>query len=131
MENLDHEDLLNHLRGIQRIVINTCHGGFSLSREAELLYLEKAGIEYTLVPQADRDTQVRLGSKIYVDGQHWSCRDIDRDDPALVNVVRQLGSNSWGEYAKLKIVEVPAKVDWYIEDYDGKEWVAERHRIWR
>ena len=131
MENLDYEDLLNHLRGIQRIVINTCHGGFSLSREAELLYLEKAGIDYTLVPQPDRDAQARLGSKIHVNGRYWSGSDIDRDDPALVNIVRQLGSKSWGQYAKLKVVEVPAKVDWYIEDYDGKEWVAERHRIWR
>jgi hypothetical protein len=30
----------------------------------------------------------------------------------------------------LLIVEVPADVDWYIEEYDGLEWVAEKHRTW-
>lgn len=130
--NAEYEEVLSLLRNDQYIVINTCHGGFSLSKEAVLAYLEKAGIAYTLEPQRDRDTQNRLGSRIIVDDKEFYDRyDIPRDDPALVNVVRQLGSKSWGEYAKLKIVKVPRDVDWYIEDYDGKEWVAEKHRTWR
>ena len=35
---------------------------------------------------------------------------------------------------KLKIVEIPDDVPedgWTIQDYDGKEWVAEKHRTWR
>jgi hypothetical protein len=129
--NLDHDELIKQLRGIQRIVINTQYGGFSLSREAELLYLELAGIAHTLEPQKDRDTQLRLGHKIMVNGAEFYSRNIPRDDPALVNTVRQLGSNTGGDYAKLKVVEVPADVEWYIEEYDGKEWVAEKHRTWR
>jgi len=27
-------------------------------------------------------------------------------------------------------VEVPDDVDWYVEEYDGLEHIAERHRTW-
>lgn len=129
--NPSHDELIKQLRGIQRIVINIQYGGFGLSRKAELLYLELAGTAYTLEPQKDRDTQLRLGHKIMVNGTEFSSRYIARDDPALVNTVRQLGSNSGSDYATLKVVEVPAGIEWYIEEYDGKEWVAEKHRTWR
>ena len=132
MAEVDHNELIKQLRGVQRIVINRAHGGFSLSREAMLLYLDLAGIDYTLEPQKDRDSQTRLGDNIMVNGKPFFDRyDIERDDPALVAVVRRLGSEANGDYATLKIVEVPADVDWYIDDYDGKEWVAEQHRTWK
>lgn len=130
--NQDHEELIKQLRGVKRIVINRSHGGFSLSRAATTLYLDMAGIDYTLEPQADRDTQARLGSKIIVNGVEFHARfDIPRDDPALVAVVSRLGSKANGEYATLKVVEIPGNVDWYIDNYDGKEWVAEKHRTWQ
>ena len=130
--NPEHEELIKQLRGVQRIVINRAYGGFGLSREAILLYLELAGIAYTEEPQQDRDTQNRLGNKIMVDGKEFYDRyDIPRNDPALVAVVNRLGSKADSEYAKLKVVEVPAGVEWHIEDYDGREWVAEVHRTWR
>ena len=129
--NLEHEELLKQLRGVQKIVINKAFGGFGLSREATIMYLELAGIEYTEEPQGDRDTQTRLGNRIIVNNTEFRPYDIDRDDPCLVTVVRRLGSNANGEFAKLKVVEVPAGVDWVIADYDGQEWVAEKHRIWR
>ena len=130
--NPDHEELIKHLRGVQYIVINKAYGGFGLSREALLLYLDLVGIAYTLEDQEDRDTQTRLGSKIMVNNKEFFERyDIKRNDPALVTTVRRLGKNAAGEFAKLKIVEVPAGVEWYIEEYDGQEWVAEKHRTWR
>jgi hypothetical protein len=36
-----------------------------------------------------------------------------------------------GAHANLKIVEVPPDVEWQIEEYDGNEWVAEKHRTWQ
>jgi hypothetical protein len=132
MAEVDHDELIKQLRGVQRIVINRAHGGFSLSNEAVVMYLELSGIAYTREPQQDRDSQTRYGDKIMVDGKPFIDRyDIPRDDPALVAVVRRLGSEANGEYATLKVVEVPAGVDWYIDDYDGKEWVAEQHRTWK
>ena len=130
--NPDHEELIKQLRGVQYIVINRAYGGFGLSREAVLLYLDLVGITYTLEDQEDRDTQTRLGSKIMVNNKEFFERyAIERNDPALVTTVRRLGKNAAGEFAKLKIVEVPVGVEWYIEEYDGQEWVAEKHRTWR
>jgi len=100
--NPDHEELIKQLRGVQRIVINKAYGGFSLSRDGILLYLELSGIPYTLEDQEDRDTQTRLGSKIMVNNKEFFERyDMVRDDPALVTTVCRLGSKANGVYAKL------------------------------
>jgi hypothetical protein len=93
-----------------KVVINDCHGGFSLSVAGIARYLELADLILT--------------SKFYD-------RDIPRDDTALVQVVEELGDVANGHCAKLKIVDIPDDVNWYVEEYDGLEWVAERHRTWR
>ena len=129
--NQEHLELLKQLRGVKHIVINRAFGGFSLSREGILGYLDLAGIDYTLEPQPDREKQTRLGARIVVNGVNFESRTIPRDDPALVATVRRLGSKANGDYAKLKIIEIPGDVDWFVDEYDGKEWVAEKHRTWR
>ena len=48
----------------------------------------------------------------------------------MVQIVEEMGSKADGKSAELKIVNVPDNVNWYIEEYDGKEWVAERHQTW-
>jgi hypothetical protein len=130
MTKPEHEDLIRHLKGIQYIVINTKHGGFGLSKEARILYLERAGIAYTLVSGPDRHTESLYGPQIEVNGDIWRDDDIARDDPILVDVIRQLGRQADGRFAILKIVEVPAGVKWNIAEYDGVEWVEEVHRTW-
>jgi hypothetical protein len=91
-----------------KIVINTCHGGFVLSTKAESKYRELAGI-------TDPD---------------FYNHNIPRDDEHLIAVVELMGSAAAGGCSELKIVDVPDDVNWCIEEYDGKEWVAERHRTW-
>ena len=54
----------------------------------------------------------------------------DRNCPLLIQVIKELGEKSWGSHAKLKIVEIPDGVEWEIDEYDGLEWVAEKHRTW-
>ena len=56
--------------------------------------------------------------------------DIKRNDPALVEVVEELGEKANGKYSDLKIVEIPDNVEWHIAEYDGREHVAENHRTW-
>jgi hypothetical protein len=129
-KNEEHEELLRHLRGIQYIVINKVHGGFGLSNEAKILYLKRAGIVYTLEPNQDRHTESIYGPSIIVNNQVWRDRDIARNDPILVDIVRQLGSKADGKFAKLKVVEIPADVKWRIAEYDGSEWIEEVHRTW-
>jgi hypothetical protein len=104
----EQKQLLNQIQGIRYVVINTDFGGFGLSDLATDLYKEQSGI---------------------VDEDFWD-RDIARDDPVLVQIVKKLGEKSHGKFAQLKIVEIPADVDWEISEYDGREWVAEKHRTW-
>jgi len=89
-----------------KIVINACYGGFGLSKEALALFNERTGTVIT----------------------HE--RDIERNNPILVEIVEQLGEAADGEFAELKVVEIPDDVQWQIEEYDGNEWVAEKHRTW-
>lgn len=91
-----------------KIVINDCYGGFGLSEVALNQYKKETGAD----------------DAIY----HW---DIPRDDPVLVSIVEELGSEANGQFAELKVVEIPDGVNWEIEEYDGKEWAAEQHRTWR
>lgn len=102
------DQFIKELRGVVRVVINTCYGGFGLSDIAEQRYKQMAGITNT----------------------DWSYYDIDRADPYLVTIVRDMGMSANGKYSNLKIVEVPAGVDWHITEHDGNEWVAENHRTW-
>ena len=152
----EHDTLLKHLRGVQHIVINDCHGGFGLSAMAIERYHNimnrPVWIETNrmcslvktvwLVPVDQRvelpgpkewqtmTDQEKLNYNDRYNNQVWSDRDLVRDDPVLIQVVRELGTKANAPVAKLKIVEIPASVEWQIEEYDGKEWVAERHRSW-
>ena len=56
--------------------------------------------------------------------------ELCRDDEDLVKVVETLGKGADGPFAKLKIVEIPDDVEWQIDEYDGNEWVSEKHRVW-
>jgi len=94
-----------------KIVINRCHGGFGLSEKAQNLYIERKGISEE-------------------DAQYWFASEVDRDDPLLVQIVEELGIEANGEFARLKVVEIPDDVEWYVDEYDGTEWVAEVHRVW-
>ena len=89
-----------------KIVINIRHGGFGLSKEALALFNERSGavITYDF--------------------------NIPRNNPVLVEVVEQLGEAANGDLAELKVVEIPDDVQWTVEEYDGAEWIAEKHRTW-
>lgn len=58
-------------------------------------------------------------------------REIPRDDKDLVELVEEFGDKMSGCYARLKVVEIPDGVEWEIEEYDGNETIAEKHRTWR
>jgi len=110
-----------------KIVVNRCYGGFGLNDEAFEKYLEYKGINFV-----KSDGKSPFGTYHYYDDEdsllsYW---DIPRDDPILIKVVEELGdkANSWA--SDLEIVEIPDDIEWGIEEYDGKEWVAEAHRTW-
>lgn len=102
----------------QKIVICVRHGGFSTSSIADLLVDSLQRAFKLIEPDADWPL-LRFGDFHHV-----------RSSPFLVYAVEKLGDQAGGLYAQLKVVEIPAEVQWQIDDYDGKEWVAEIHRTW-
>lgn len=58
-----------------------------------------------------------------------------RHDPDLVAVVEELGggyrTGASGRHAELTVVEIPDGIEYEIEECDGNEHVAEKHRTWR
>lgn len=127
----EQEETFQALRGQRYVAINRVHGGFSLSRPAELEYLERTGTKYEFESRGSRDDDNRYGAYIKVNGHYWTSRDIDRDDPVMISIIQELGSEASGDYADIKLVKIPGDVDWEIDEYDGLEWVAEKHRTWR
>lgn len=66
------------------------------------------------------------------EGNYVSHRDFERTDPILIQVVEELGVESNGKHAKLKVVEVPDDVKWeLVESEHGSESIHEVHRVWQ
>ena len=118
-----------------KVIINNCHGGFGLSEQAIEKLLERKGIAFDKVERE----QKFLGASYYKAGQphtndnYISEYDLfeDRADEDLIAVVEELGTAADGRFSELKVIEIPDDVEWYVEEYDGLEWVAEVHRTWR
>lgn len=108
-----------------KVVINKCYGGFGLSDKAIERYLDLKVLKYT------KEKDQYGWTNYHVEGdEEWYYRNIPRDDTALVQVIEELGSEANGAYSNLRVVDVPDEVNWYVEEYDGMEWVAESHRTW-
>jgi hypothetical protein len=66
-------------------------------------------------------------SKGFPDGSYYY-PDIKRNDPDLLKVVKDLGSEkASGSCAELAIVDIPDDISWTIEEYNGQEWVSENY----
>ncbi len=101
-----------------KVVYNDCYGGFSLSDEATERYLTLKG--WTFFKEV-----TDFGSTLYStpDDPQWWNREIERDDPTLVQVVEEMGEKANGACADLQIHDVPSGSLWRIDEYDGNERV--------
>lgn len=138
-----------------KVVINSCFGGFGLSLKAEQAYLARKGktayffkdartadggldFDAPKVPITDLDENVFVSytrtapepTWVNDDPAYFYDRDIPRDDPDLVAVVEDMGSDASGRHAQLVVIDIPDDADWEIAEYDGLEHVAEKHRTW-
>lgn len=113
-----------------KVVINTCFGGFSVSDAV----MDKLGLPYTFADE------IAAGKTYYQGDNYLSNEDLGitsenhyayRADPRLVAAVEELGkaASSSGP-TELTVVEIPDDVEWEIDEYDGNEQVAEKHRTW-
>ena len=84
-----------------KVAYNTCYGGFSLSRKAELLYRELTGMK---------------------EDDYLDAYDLPRHDPVLIKVIETLGSEADGDCARIAIRSINSSA-YRISDYDGAERV--------
>lgn len=133
-----------------KVVYNACHGGFSLSEAGMRRYCEIKGIPvwpvagkyaslgivtYWIVPPHQRiaplegddwhaaTIEERHAHNTEYSKQTIDDRDICRHDPALVQVVEELGDEASGMFADLAVRELPDGASYRIEEYDGRESV--------
>jgi hypothetical protein len=125
-----------------KIVYNACFGGFSLSHEAIMRYAEIKGItlyvqedlfmnhyylcppeEFERIQAEDYAKPVQPGRFDASSALYFSDRDIERNDPALVQVVEELGNLANANSSRLEIEELPAGTLYRIDEYDGLESV--------
>ncbi len=142
------------------IVINKCFGGFGLSLKAQKRYLELKGLpcyfykqtkynfkddinEYCIYNNSDEDMFVYtftkyLGDKLDIEklpSEEYKkyifyCENIERTDPILIQVVKELKDEANGDGARLMIIEIPDGIKYEIDDYDGQESIREVHKRW-
>lgn len=138
---------------MKKIVVNKCFGGFGLSHKAIMRYAEIKGFKlYPFVEERDANGNLNFDKyKPYIEGEkaffihyskkplkngkdvenaYFSDRDIPRNDVTLVQIVKELGVDANGDFAKLEITEIPDDVNWEIDEYDGLETIHEKHRSW-
>lgn len=135
-----------------KVVINKCYGGFSLSHAGVMEYARLKGMQlyayesdysggkvkyklYEVIKDKDpmflhyTTKPMGPGGKFDNDS-YFSNYGMERNDPLLVQVVETLGKAANGMCADLEVVEIPDDVDWEIDEYDGLEHIAEKHRTW-
>ena len=138
---------------MKKVVINGCHGGFGLSTEAyeKLIewgvpvqkYVEQEYDSETrrYLPQPANDGEVIFDRRLSDDplssimgnlmSHYWEFWiDKNREHPLLLKVISELGTAANGTFSNLTIVNIPDDVEYTIEEYDGLEHVAEKHRTW-
>lgn len=130
-----------------KVVINACFGGFGISDAAYEKLIEWGIPVRGYVEERDPETKLfktqpsevifdrklsQEGEMFSLMGRYWEnwLRE-NRSHPLLIRVVEELGDAANGRFAVLRIVEIPNNVEWEIDEYDGNEHVAEKHRIWR
>lgn len=113
----------------RKILISADFGGLCLSDKAIETYLSKKKVKFTTEKKNSTFSGRRL--IFYVDGNYFSAHEVSRDDPILIETVEEIGLKEAADtFSAIKIVEIPYDVDWVLNEYDGREWIAEKHRTW-
>lgn len=87
-----------------------------------------------LTPQGEcdlNDLYWKFKGKSTLQSRYWDCwTKENRAHPMIVRLIEEMGEQANGGCADLKVVEIPDGVDWEIDEYDGIEHIAEKHRSW-
>jgi hypothetical protein len=119
-----------------KVVINKCYGGFSPSTELfEYLINEKGWklTQYKGNTYEDPKADIVKADGMSMSDYYFVHREDDQDlrsNPDLVEAVEKLGEKASASVSRLEVVEIPDDVNYEIEEYDGLEHIAEKHRTW-
>lgn len=126
--------------GKMKVVINACYGGFEISDKAfEWLIKEKGWIvtNYTKEGYYENPDAQIVDTKSLPNSDSFTFRySFVEDDRLLrtnfniIEAVETLGKEVNSDGSRLKIIEIPPEVEWQIEEYNGWEYIAEKHRTW-
>lgn len=102
---------------MKKVVYNTCHGGFSMSKLATM-WLAAKGVDEAVEFLASSESD---GTNTW---QHYCFypASLERHAAVLVECVETLGRDANGDMSNLEIKEVPGDL-YRIEEYDGYESV--------
>lgn len=130
---------------MREIILNKCYGGFDVSYEAYELYAKKKGLDLYRYKSDFKDIKHIIYSKtednedlftsyftkdfgdnVEISDEDYekyilNIREDKREDPILIEVIKELGEKASGRCGNLKIVRIPNDVDFIIEEYDGIE----------
>lgn len=116
-----------------KVVIHTGYGSFRLPSHQVAEALIKAGWSLTTYNEEgeyiDQDAKLALDPESEYDAYYLCDDSLEiRSDSVLIQVVEDL--NKAKVDTELAVVEIPDGTNFCIEDYDGREWIAEAHRTW-
>ena len=106
---------------MKRILISVSHGGFGLGDQAFEWLIKNRG--WTLGVHYEKNDY------LYDESLYSSLISI-RENEDVFDCFDAIGDKINKKWSKLQVVEIPEDVDYTIEDYDGSEWIAEKHRTW-
>jgi hypothetical protein len=102
-----------------KVLINKCHGGYGISAYALSMYADKKGLVYSVKNEYMPFLEL-------ADGTSLSSYNIERNDPTLIAVFEELGSEDFSGFAaEIGIVEIPDGAQYRIGEYDGLEWIEQ------
>lgn len=119
----------------KKVVINSCYGKFSLSEKAFSEYLKRKRAK-CVSPANEfgwtKFTENLISGKNYISHYDYVSPSnlTTREDPDLIEIIENLGEESFGMFASLKIVEIPDDVKYEITEFDGLETIREKCRTW-
>lgn len=115
------------------VALNTCYGGFGLS-QAAILRARELGADWAMHPHA-----VLVGEYYKDNTLNTETSDIfnrykppvERTDPILIQVVRELGDKANGYFANIQLKYLEPGTRYQIHEYDGMETLKlETEQIW-
>lgn len=139
-----------------QVLINRCYGGFNISgqvlfelieNKSELIKVHKFNEWFTSTHEYETDAYKEFKPDWLINSwENIIINNITKlvyrlnegDDPIkfrsnkeLINIFNKLGKEKFsGPFADIQLIDIPDNIEVKLSEYDGVEWIAEKHRTW-